>query len=223
MRSGSITKTGGSCGNPNCHCHRAGEAAHGPYHRLTRKGTARRSPRRFPLRQVWPKRSARWPSASASGNRASSSMNRTDLLAAAGDRGQAVGSGEKTAEVFPREVVREIHQRLWVVFRGRGKTGCLDLEAVETAVRAAMHRAGAAVLSQARMRVHPSHLRQGGPPHPRSGFDSPAPEPSGRRKNLAIESTSKQAGAALSTRQKESSSPIAPNGSGIQPACTSRA
>jgi hypothetical protein len=37
MRSGSITETGGRCGNPNCHCHRAGDASHGPYYRLTRK------------------------------------------------------------------------------------------------------------------------------------------------------------------------------------------
>jgi hypothetical protein len=37
MRSGSITGTGGGCGNPNCHCHRAGDPGHGPYYRLTRK------------------------------------------------------------------------------------------------------------------------------------------------------------------------------------------
>jgi hypothetical protein len=37
LRSGSITATGGRCGNPNCHCHRAGEPGHGPYYRLTRK------------------------------------------------------------------------------------------------------------------------------------------------------------------------------------------
>ena len=37
MRSGSITGTGGRCGNPNCHCRRAGDPGHGPYHRLTRK------------------------------------------------------------------------------------------------------------------------------------------------------------------------------------------
>src|SRR5712692_5395068 len=37
MRSGSITGTGGHCGNPNCHCHRAGDPGHGPYYRLTRK------------------------------------------------------------------------------------------------------------------------------------------------------------------------------------------
>ena len=37
MRSGSITGTGGRCGNPNCHCHQEGDAGHGPYYRLTRK------------------------------------------------------------------------------------------------------------------------------------------------------------------------------------------
>jgi hypothetical protein len=37
MRSGSITGTGGRCGNPNCHCHEAGDPGHGPYYRRTRK------------------------------------------------------------------------------------------------------------------------------------------------------------------------------------------
>jgi hypothetical protein len=37
MRSGSITGTGGRCGNAGCHCHRAGDPGHGPYYRLTRK------------------------------------------------------------------------------------------------------------------------------------------------------------------------------------------
>jgi hypothetical protein len=37
MRSGSITGTGGRCGNANCHCHRDGDPGHGPYYRLTRK------------------------------------------------------------------------------------------------------------------------------------------------------------------------------------------
>ena len=37
MRAGSITTTGGRCGNSNCHCHREGDPGHGPYYRLTRK------------------------------------------------------------------------------------------------------------------------------------------------------------------------------------------
>ena len=37
MRAGSVTGTGGCCGNSNCHCHRSGDPGHGPYYRLTRK------------------------------------------------------------------------------------------------------------------------------------------------------------------------------------------
>jgi len=44
LRAGSITSTGGRCGNPGCHCHRPGDPGHGPYYpghgpyyRLTRK------------------------------------------------------------------------------------------------------------------------------------------------------------------------------------------
>ena len=37
MRSGSITTTGGRCGNRGCHCRKDGDPGHGPFHRLTRK------------------------------------------------------------------------------------------------------------------------------------------------------------------------------------------
>ena len=37
MRSGSITSTGGRCGNPRCHCHQPDDQGHGPFYRLTRK------------------------------------------------------------------------------------------------------------------------------------------------------------------------------------------
>jgi len=37
MRSGSITTTGGRCGNPACHCRSEGDPGHGPFYRLTRK------------------------------------------------------------------------------------------------------------------------------------------------------------------------------------------
>lgn len=37
LRAGSITGTGGRCGNPNCHCHKPDDPGHGPYYRLTRK------------------------------------------------------------------------------------------------------------------------------------------------------------------------------------------
>jgi hypothetical protein len=37
FRPGSITATRGRCGNANCHCHKPGEAGHGPTLRLTYK------------------------------------------------------------------------------------------------------------------------------------------------------------------------------------------
>lgn len=37
MRAGSITTTGGRCGNPRCHCRQKDDPGHGPFYRLTRK------------------------------------------------------------------------------------------------------------------------------------------------------------------------------------------
>ncbi len=37
MRAGSISTTGGRCGNTRCHCHEEGDPGHGPFFRLTRK------------------------------------------------------------------------------------------------------------------------------------------------------------------------------------------
>lgn len=37
MRAGSITTTGGRCGNQRCHCHKKDDPGHGPFYRLTRK------------------------------------------------------------------------------------------------------------------------------------------------------------------------------------------
>ena len=37
FRAGSITGTGGRCGNPGCHCHRPGDSGHHPHSRLTYK------------------------------------------------------------------------------------------------------------------------------------------------------------------------------------------
>lgn len=48
MRAGSITSTGGRCGNPNCHCHRPGASGHGPFYRLTRKVEGRTVTETFP-------------------------------------------------------------------------------------------------------------------------------------------------------------------------------
>src|SRR5258708_674185 len=47
-----------------------------------------------------------------------------------------------------QEITREVEEFLRVVFEDRRKTGRLDLEATEMAMRSALHRAGAAALSQ---------------------------------------------------------------------------
>ena len=51
-------------------------------------------------------------------------------------------------EAIRQEITREVEQFLRVVFEGRRKTRRLDLEATEMAMRSALHRAGAAALSQ---------------------------------------------------------------------------
>ena len=54
---------------------------------------------------------------------------------------------KKKAEAIRHEVTREVDQLLHVIFSARRKTGRLDLEAIEMAVRSAMHQAGAAALT----------------------------------------------------------------------------
>jgi hypothetical protein len=57
-------------------------------------------------------------------------------------------SGKKTADTIRREVEGEVSSLVRLVFQEQRKTGRLDLEAVEMALRAALHQAGAALLSQ---------------------------------------------------------------------------
>jgi len=48
MRAGSITPTGGRCGNSRCHCHQQNDPGHGPFHRLTRKVEGKTVTETFP-------------------------------------------------------------------------------------------------------------------------------------------------------------------------------
>ena len=48
MRSGSISTTGGRCGNPRCHCHQKDDSGHGPFYRLTRKVSGKTLTETFP-------------------------------------------------------------------------------------------------------------------------------------------------------------------------------
>jgi len=48
MRTGSITTTGGRCGNSRCHCHQKDDPGHGPFYRLTRKTRGKTVTETFP-------------------------------------------------------------------------------------------------------------------------------------------------------------------------------
>src|ERR1039458_4414618 len=72
---------------------------------------------------------------------------REDLPRKAGRR-YSDTAGKKTAETIRQEVEREVSSLLRLVFQDQRKTARLDLEAVEMAMRAAMHRAGAAALRE---------------------------------------------------------------------------
>ena len=56
--------------------------------------------------------------------------------------------GKKTAAAVFQEITRELDALLPRIFSERRKTGDLDLEAVELALRTALHSAGAAGLSE---------------------------------------------------------------------------
>ena len=53
-------------------------------------------------------------------------------------------AGEKTAEAIRQEIAREVNRVLRVAFQDRQNTGRLDVEAIEMALRSAMHHAGTA-------------------------------------------------------------------------------
>ena len=84
MRSGSITGTGGRCGNANCHCHRAGDAGHGPYYRLTRKVQGKTVTTRFSTQAGLVKAQREVPNASGSGSWASNCWRSTKRSASYG-------------------------------------------------------------------------------------------------------------------------------------------
>ncbi|HUD98247.1 MAG TPA: ISKra4 family transposase [Bryobacteraceae bacterium] len=67
---------------------------------------------------------------------------------AASGGGGAVCPGKKTAETIQKEIAREINQVLHIILSARRKAGHFDLEAMEMAVRSAMHRVGAVALTE---------------------------------------------------------------------------
>jgi hypothetical protein len=56
--------------------------------------------------------------------------------------------GKKTAAAVHQQIAWEVDRLLGLIFAARSKTGQIDLEAVEMALRSTLHQAGAAALSQ---------------------------------------------------------------------------
>ena len=70
MRAGSISTTGGRCGNTRCHCHEEGDPGHGPFFRLTRKIGGKTVTEHSPLQQACAKHNTRWRNITVSVNSA---------------------------------------------------------------------------------------------------------------------------------------------------------
>ena len=70
------------------------------------------------------------------------------MPAATDRRARANCREKKTAEIIRQEISRELDHLLPLLFSEQRNRGSLDLEAVEMAIRSAMHRAGASTLSQ---------------------------------------------------------------------------
>src|SRR5208337_5102458 len=75
-------------------------------------------------------------------------MKESVRIAPWSQRVAAGASRKKTAAAIHQEVAREINQLLGRIFAQRHKDGRTDLEAIETAVRSALHQAGAAALTE---------------------------------------------------------------------------
>ena len=147
LRSGSVTLTTGRCAKPLCHGLAIPDMV--PIRGRPTRSTASPSSQRFPLQPRSGRRkerSLKYESCkSRTRNSFRSMRGSAKYVRAKTSRRQ---HREKTADAFQKEVSRERDQWLHVVFASRRKTGRIDLEAI----RPAMHRAGAAGLTQFRSR-----------------------------------------------------------------------
>src|SRR6267142_2362888 len=115
------------------------------------KRTTRQSPRASPRPLLSAKPNEKSPSfiGSRPSVRTSLQSTRRSAVSVRPSQNRVLGRlRKKTAAEVHREVAREIDSLLQRIFAERRRTGGLDLEAVEMAIRATMHQAGAAGLTQ---------------------------------------------------------------------------
>ena len=155
LRRGSISSPARRCGKPACHCARPGTPGHQGNTQITYKVQGKTVTRSLPTsaaRRKAQREIGEHPQVSAMESRLCRSQ-REDLPCAPrrsrrGTTGVADRAGKKTAAAIQQEVAQEVEQLLAVIFTARRKNQRWDLEALETATRAALHQAGAKLLEQ---------------------------------------------------------------------------
>jgi hypothetical protein len=147
LRRGSITATTGKCGKANCHCAKRGDPGHGPHFRLTRRVAGKTTTETFNSPAALRKAQQEVAEFHRFQKLSGEVVEVSEKICALRPVENTLTPEEKNGPAIHAEFAREVDQFLRVVFQDRRKTGRLDLEAIEMAVRSAMHHAGAAALA----------------------------------------------------------------------------
>ena len=152
LRPGSITAVVRRCGKPSCHCAKRNDPGHDPQFRLTRRVAGKTVTETFPNPAALRKAQQEVAEFHRFQKLSEDLVTLNEKICAPPPGGAGTGrldrAGKKTAAAIHQEVAREVNRLLGLVFAQRHKDGRTDLEAMETAVRAALHQAGAAALAE---------------------------------------------------------------------------
>ena len=149
FRRGSITTTSGKCGKPTCHCAQRDDPGHGPNFRLTRKVQGKTVTQTFAGPAVLRKAQQEVATFHRFQELCGQIIEVSEKICALRPVEETLTPEEKkTAQTIQTEIAREVTALLGRVFADRHRSGRTDLEAVETALRSAMHQAGAAALTE---------------------------------------------------------------------------
>jgi hypothetical protein len=152
LRPGSITAVTRRCGKPSCHCAKRNDSGHDPQFRLTRRVAGKTVTETFPnptaLRKAQQEVTEFHRFQKLSQDLVAVNEKICRLRSVEQERGGWTEQEKKNAAAIHQEVTREVNRFLGLVFAQLHKDGRTDLEAVESALRAALHQAGAAALTE---------------------------------------------------------------------------
>jgi hypothetical protein len=139
---GSITSAVRRCVKSGCHCAKPNSPGHGPHSQLTQKINGK-----IVTQNLLSPADARKAESAVAEFRRFRSLSAALLevnrkICRLRPVEETLLPERKTAGAIRREVARKVGLLLRVIFADARKTGRLDLEAVEMAVRSALHRAG---------------------------------------------------------------------------------